>query len=230
MSNQKQQILRNLDRLINKNDLPKLVLYIEGTFSHDKLYKTCIAAGLIRKAEYKPSKSSLASILGKTLINTRASWTRSLLTLLAAWTSAKSASSLLPTSQHAINKQIEVNKKQNERYQQTEDNVKASGKSILREVFGDNEQDVGSLIDEGVSSVFSSFKQPEDNEKVKKQIDKNKRSQQISTIVLGLLSGFSARKLYKGHQTKKRLVSHLTRASSKGRRSRHSSKKTSKSK
>lgn len=115
-------------------------------------------------------------MLGKTLINTRVSWTEYLLTLLTAGVSAKSAYSLLPTSQHAINKQ------------------------------------------------------PEDNEKVKKQIDKNKRRQQIDTIVFGLVSGFSARTLYKGHQTKKRLVSHLTRASSKGRRSRHSSRKTSKSK
>jgi len=66
----KEEILAELKKYIDNRDEANLTVFIETTFTPEKLLKTCKDANLI-KTTNKPSHATLASILSKTLIKTK---------------------------------------------------------------------------------------------------------------------------------------------------------------
>ena len=69
----KEDIIKDIQKYVSKGDKSNLIVYLETNFSHNKLYKTCINAKLIKMSTKKPKSNTLALILANKLMKTKTS-------------------------------------------------------------------------------------------------------------------------------------------------------------
>lgn len=69
----KEDIIKDIQKYVQSKDKSNLIVYLETNFSHNKLYKTCINAKLIKMSTKKPKSNTLALILANKLMKTKTS-------------------------------------------------------------------------------------------------------------------------------------------------------------
>ena len=69
----KEDIIKDIQKYIQSNDEQNLIDYLETTFTHKKLYKTCVNAKLIKVTKKKPTSNTLALKIANKLMKTEPS-------------------------------------------------------------------------------------------------------------------------------------------------------------
>lgn len=69
----KEDIIKDIQKYVQSKDKSNLIVYLETTFSHNKLYKTCVNAKLIKMSKKRPTSNTLALILANKLMKTKTS-------------------------------------------------------------------------------------------------------------------------------------------------------------